>query len=86
VIWEPSLIDGNENLAYSGRLGVFEVIKMNPDIEAAVEAQSGEHEIQEIARTQKTLTMIQDAVVKALQGVTSLSEVRRVLDVTKFES
>ena len=65
---------------FKGRQGVFEAIKMDKAVEEAVMRDPREHIIQEAARPQGIPTMAEDGVAKVLQGITSLSELERVVD------
>lgn len=65
---------------YKGRIGVFEAIKTNREIEEVVGRNPSEREIQAAAVDQGILTMNQDGIVKVLQGITSLDELERVID------
>ncbi len=81
VIFEPIVKDeGGCDVAYHGRMGIFEAIIMNDEIEERIEARSSEHEIREITKKQGTLTLEQDGILKVLKGITSLSELSRVVD------
>lgn len=66
-------------LGYKGRIGVYEAIRMDEAVEHCVKAGGGMREITEAARPQKILTMHQSGVLKALAGVTTIEEVRRVI-------
>ncbi|HEY4499127.1 MAG TPA: GspE/PulE family protein [Candidatus Paceibacterota bacterium] len=66
---------------YKGRIGIFEAILMDQKIEAAIIQNPSEREIAQAARGQGLLTMSQDGVVKLLGGVTSIEELRRVIDI-----
>lgn len=67
------------NVGYKGRVGIFEVITMNPELEKLVLAgNTSDHDIMEIARTHGSLTMVQDGILKALESITSVDEVFRV--------
>jgi len=79
TVWEPIPTDALE-VPYKGRVGVFEAVLMDKDIESLVERSASEREIAEQARSQKLLTMTQDGILKALKGVTSLTELARVVD------
>ncbi len=81
VIFEPKIEDeGSCDIAYKGRIGIFEAIVMNNELEERIEARSSEHEIREITKKQGTLTLEQDGILKVLKGVTSFSELGRVID------
>jgi type IV pilus assembly protein PilB len=85
TVWEP--IESPETgIPYRGRIGVFEAIFMDTEIERQVEQGAGERDIKEAARRQGILTMKQDGILKALRGVTSLSELSRVIDLYDTET
>lgn len=64
------------NLGYKGRLGIYEVMIMNKEIEQVMLSENpSEYILQEIAVKQGMITMLQDGVLKAMSGLTSLEEV-----------
>jgi type IV pilus assembly protein PilB len=63
---------------YKGRMGLFEVIDVNEEIENLIIKRATSNEIQKKAMEQGTVTMREDGYLKALQGLTSLKEVNRV--------
>ncbi|MEI7777191.1 MAG: ATPase, T2SS/T4P/T4SS family [bacterium] len=65
---------------FRGRLGVYEAITIDKNIEDVVESSPSEREIWKAARPQGILTMAEDGVKKVLTGVTSLDELERVVD------
>ncbi|MCF7833780.1 MAG: GspE/PulE family protein [Candidatus Pacebacteria bacterium] len=65
---------------YKGRMGIFEAIKTNEEIEKIIPENPSEREIKKTARNQGILTMRQDGIVKILNGVTSIDEVKSVVD------
>ncbi|MBI4088419.1 type II/IV secretion system protein, partial [Candidatus Kaiserbacteria bacterium] len=67
-------------LGYKGRIAVVEVILMDKQIEECVRHSSSERDIWKAARHQEIRRMAQDGAVKVLQGVTSLDELGRVVD------
>ncbi|MFH1112011.1 MAG: GspE/PulE family protein [Patescibacteria group bacterium] len=69
------------NLGYKGRIGIYEVLTITPEIEKAMLApDSSEHQIEELAKKAGMVTMVQDGVLKALEGITSLDEVFRAAE------
>jgi type IV pilus assembly protein PilB len=66
---------------YKGRIGIYEAIKIDEKIENAVEANPSEREIIAAAKGQGIMNMEQDGVVKILQGITDLDELKRVVEV-----
>lgn len=79
VVWEAA--DSPEcEVPYKGRVGVFEAIRMDKAIEELVEVGASERDIKAVAKDQGTLTLLQDGILKVLQGTTSLDELGRVID------
>lgn len=65
---------------YRGRTGIYEAVLTDEKIEAVVKENPSEREINKAAENQGILNMKQDGVIKVLQGITSLSELGRVID------
>ncbi|MDD5145528.1 MAG: GspE/PulE family protein [Candidatus Pacebacteria bacterium] len=63
---------------YSGRIAVFEVLSMTSQLSETILKDLSENKIFEEAKRQGMSTMIQDGILKALAGVTSIEEVLRV--------
>lgn len=61
--------------AYKGRLGIFEVLTMNDEIEKIILGDISEEALRKAAEHQGMVTMFQDGIIKVLQGTTSLEEV-----------
>lgn len=61
----------------SGRLAVFEVLTMTPEMEQIINAGATEASILGEARRQGMITMHQDGILKALEGLVSIEEVLR---------
>ena len=58
-----------------GRIGVFEILRMEKKIEQAILAEPNEGNVYAAARANGMFTMREDAIVKALQGVTPFEEI-----------
>ena len=69
------------NTGYKGRIGIYEAIKIDEKIENAVESNPSEREIVGAAKGQGIMDMEQDGIVKILQGITDLDELKRVVEV-----
>jgi len=63
---------------YKGRIGIFEILKTNPEIIKAVINGATISEIKELATKSGMVSLKQDGLLKALEGVTSLEEIERV--------
>lgn len=63
---------------YKGRIGIYEVFSMTPDMEKLLLGHSTTSEVQNQASRDGMLTMKQDGYFKALNSLTTLEEVARV--------
>ncbi|MGB0757511.1 MAG: GspE/PulE family protein [Patescibacteria group bacterium] len=64
------------NLGYKGRIGLYEVLIVEDEIEKMILSnQVSEGDIQKIAQSKGMITMVQDGLLKALKGVTTVEEV-----------
>jgi type IV pilus assembly protein PilB len=70
-------------IGYKGRIGIFEAIKTDEEIEKIIPENPSEREIKKVASHQGILSMRQDGVVKILNGITSIEEVKSVVDLNE---
>jgi type IV pilus assembly protein PilB len=82
-IYEPVGCEKCNFSGYKGRTGIFEAVLTDENIERVVKENPSEREINNAAKNQGILNMKQDGVIKALQGITSLAELGRVIDLLK---
>lgn len=69
------------NSGYKGRVGIYEIFVVDETIEKAIlEGKVAESDIKAIAVEKGTVTMVQDGILKALEGLTSIDEVYRVTE------
>ena len=79
--YEGQGCDACQNIGYRGRIGIYEIIIMNEKLEKVIlSGKVSEYEIRDLATEQNMVTMAQDGVLKALEGITSLEEVFRVAE------
>lgn len=70
-----------QEIGYKGQIGIYEILIMNKEIEKLILAgQISEYDIREIAVKNGMVTMVQDGLLKALEGVTSVEEIFRVAE------
>jgi type II secretory ATPase GspE/PulE/Tfp pilus assembly ATPase PilB-like protein len=68
-------------IGFKGRVGIFEILTMNEEIEKLIlTGQVSEYQIQRIAKDKGMLTMMQDGVLKSIQGITVPEEVLEATD------
>jgi type II secretory ATPase GspE/PulE/Tfp pilus assembly ATPase PilB-like protein len=68
--------DKCKGTGYAGRLGVYEILPASPAVRAAIRERAPATGIAQAARAGDMLTLKQDGMLKALQGLTDLREVR----------
>lgn len=71
------------NGGYKGRVGIFEAVIMDAEIEKLLDTIPSEREVREVAKKQGILTMREDGIEKILAGTTSFDEVERVVDLER---
>ncbi|HLD27328.1 MAG TPA: GspE/PulE family protein [Patescibacteria group bacterium] len=68
-------------LGYKGRVGIYEIMALSPEIEKIILSDKvSEFAIQDIAVAGGMLTMVQDGLLKAKDGITTIEEVFRVAE------
>lgn len=67
------------NMGYKGRIGVYEVIEITDNMRDLIMKEASGIGIKQEAIKNGTMTMIQDGVVKALDKITDLDEIFRVV-------
>lgn len=71
--------DACGGMGYKGRMGVYEVIEVNDELRELILKEASSIEIKKLARANGTITMAQDGLLKALQKITDVEEVFRVV-------
>ncbi len=66
------------NTGFMGRTGIYELLVISNDIRRMIMAHAEAYEIKDKAVQEGMITLLQDGVEKALQGITTLEEVFRV--------
>ena len=69
-----------QGLGYKGRVGIYEFLKMTSEIEQVILSGAiSEYQIRDISAKAGMISMVQDGILKAMQGVTTVEEVFRVV-------
>lgn len=84
-VWDAKGCSECDQSGYVGRTGVFEAVLANGNIEKIVLENPSEYEIRKAAEEQNIPTMKQDGILKVLAGITSFSELSRVIDLEEEE-
>jgi len=65
---------------YKGRIGVFELLVLDEVVRTSILEKKTSHEIRELAiENSGLITLLEDGIIKATQGITSIDEVLRSL-------
>ena len=70
----------NNPEGYSGRIGIFEVLAVTETIKELINKEASTNRIQKQAQEEGMRTMVEDGFIKAVQGITSIEEVLRVIN------
>ena len=65
-------------IGYSGRVGIYEMFSITPNIEKIILRNTSSSDIMAAIRDDGMISMKEDGIPKALEGLTSLEEIRRV--------
>ena len=66
-------------LGYKGRIGVYEAFVIGKEMEKLILKSPAISDVQELAEKEGMVTMLQDAYLKLLDGITSVEEIERIL-------
>ena len=79
-IWKAKGCKFCNNLGYKGRIGIYEAILIDEEVEPLILLNPTETEILKKSESQGILNMKQDGILKVLNGITSLDELERVIE------
>jgi len=75
ILWEAVGCYKCGSIGYKGRIGIFEAILTDAEIEKIIIENPGEREINKIANKQGILNMKEDGIIKILTGITTFEEI-----------
>jgi type II secretory ATPase GspE/PulE/Tfp pilus assembly ATPase PilB-like protein len=78
TLYKTSGCDACSGTGYKGRLGIHELMEGTPDVKRMIKKQANSEELFIKAMSEGMTTLKQDGILKAIKGLTDLSEVRRV--------
>ena len=79
VTYEAVGCEKCHHTGYRGRIGVFEAVVMDSELDKLLRTSPSEREIRAYQKTKDLMLMHEDGVVKVLSGVSTLEEVERVV-------
>lgn len=70
-----------QGIGYKGRIGIYEIMSINEEIEKLIlSGKVSEYDMRAVAAKNGMVTMVQDGLLKAMDGITSVDEVFRVAE------
>lgn len=85
-IWQAVGCEKCHKTGYRGRIAITEIILMKKEVEEAIINNPSDRDIKAAAASQNLLDMKQDGVIRILQGVSSVEELGRVIDIESLEA
>ncbi|MDB5204289.1 MAG: Tfp pilus assembly protein PilB, type pilus assembly protein PilB [Candidatus Taylorbacteria bacterium] len=76
--WKPNITTEHPD-GFHSRIGIHEVLKVTPTIRTIIMKGGTSDDIEDQAKKEGMLTMIEDGIVKAIKGFTVIEEVLRVI-------
>ena len=81
-IYRPTGCPACDHKGYKGRMALIELLRMDPELDELVANDAPLHEIRRAAFEHGYHPLAEDGIKRVLNGVTSLAEVARVVDLT----
>jgi len=79
-VWRAVGCQKCHGTGYKGRMGIFEAILIDDELEQLILKHPSEAEIKKAASKQGILNMKQDGILKIIEGETSFEEVTRIIE------
>jgi len=83
TVYRPVGCDLCEHNGYNGRIAIMEMLKMDQDIDELIARRATGRELKKLALEKGFRPLIEDGIQRVMDGVTSLNEVSRVVDLTQ---
>src|SRR5947208_1769761 len=78
MLYEPKGCSNCNNTGYKGRMGVHELLTGTDEVKRAVQRRAPIDELRNLAMQQGMRTLLQDALEKAMRGVTDVKQARSI--------
>ncbi len=78
TVWEPGGCESCSGTGYTGRIGIYELLRISPAVSKLIVERSDSGSIRNFALTEGLTLLKQDGWQKARDGVTTIEEVLRV--------
>jgi type II secretory ATPase GspE/PulE/Tfp pilus assembly ATPase PilB-like protein len=78
TLYQPKGCAACNNTGYKGRMGVHELLVGTDDVKRAVQRRASIDELRQLAMQQGMRTLMQDALEKAMRGITDVKQARAI--------
>jgi type II secretory ATPase GspE/PulE/Tfp pilus assembly ATPase PilB-like protein len=78
MLYEPKGCSNCNNTGYKGRMGVHELLTGTDEVKRAVQRRAPIDELRNLAMQQGMRTLLQDALEKAMRGITDVKQARSI--------
>lgn len=78
TFWKPKP-NAESSDGYKGRIGIYEVLRVTESMKELIAQRATSDKIQQRAEQEGMVTMVEDGLIKAAQGLTTIEEVLRVI-------
>lgn len=86
AFWKGAGCEACQYTGYSGRLGIFEFLKISEALRNSITSNVSAHALQEVAQKEGFQLMGMDGITKAFEGLTTVEEVLRVTSLPGIDS
>lgn len=80
TVWESQGCDKCNNKRIKGRVGIYELLVMSEELKRVILENPNDLEVSKEAKRQGMVSMRQDGIIKALQGIVSIQDVLRKIE------
>ncbi|WP_018607761.1 GspE/PulE family protein [Uliginosibacterium gangwonense] len=83
ILYDPVGCPRCDNQGYKGRMAIMELMRMDADIDELIARRATFREMRNAARAKGFRTLAEDGLRRVFDGITSLDELARVVDLTE---
>ena len=73
-----------DHQGYKGRIALMEILKMDPDLDELIVRKASYRQLSQMADQKGFRSLAYDGMAKVVEGITSLDEISRVIDLTQL--
>jgi type II secretory ATPase GspE/PulE/Tfp pilus assembly ATPase PilB-like protein len=82
TLYRPTGCPKCDHSGYKGRISLMEILKMDSDLDELIATRATTQEIRRVALSKGFIPLANDAIRRVLDGITSIDEASRVVDLT----